>query len=101
MHQQRLADTLAAQRRADEQVFQIDSGTAAEGGEIDEPDCEADRLAVPLGDLAKQPRIAAEQRRVDIGFGRLDFVQQLFIFGEFANKGQDKSRFAAARTADR
>ena len=54
MNQQRLADTLAAQRRTDEQVFEIDSGTAAEGGKIDEPDREAGRLAVPLGDLAKQ-----------------------------------------------
>ena len=75
-------------------------GAAAEGREIDEPDREADRLAVPFGDLAEQPRIGAEQRRVDVGLGRLHFVQQLFVFGEFANKGQDKSRFTRPRAAD-
>ena len=86
MRQQRLADALAAQRRADEQIFQIDAGAAAEGRKIDEPDREAGRLAVPFGDLAEQPRIVAEQRRVDVGFGGLDFVQQFFVFGEFANQ---------------
>ena len=101
MHQQRLADTLAAQRGANEQIFQIDSGAAAEGREIDEPDREAYRLAVPFGDLAEQSWIGAEQRRIDVGLRRLHFVKQLFVFGEFANKGQHESRFALLRTADR
>ena len=100
MRQQRLADALAALRRADEQVFQIDTGAAAEGRKIDEPDREAGRLAVPFRDLAEQPRIAAEQRGVDASFGCLDFVQQLLVFGEFANQRQNKSRFIGARAAD-
>jgi len=52
IRQQGLADALAALLGADKQIFQIDTGAAAEGRKIDEPDREAGRLAVPLGDLA-------------------------------------------------
>ena len=85
MGQQRLADALAALRGPDEQVFQIDAGAAAEGRKIGEPDRKAGGLAAPFGDLAEQPRIAAEQRRTDVSFGGFDFVQQFLVFGEFAD----------------
>jgi hypothetical protein len=100
VHQQRLADALAALRRADEQVFQKDAGAAAEGRKIVEPDRHANRLAVPFRDLAKQPRVVAKQRGGDVGLAGLDFVQQLFVFGEFANQRQDQSGFTGTRTAD-
>ena len=100
MCEQRLADALAALRRADEQVFQIDAGAPAEGRKIGEPDREAGGLAVPLGDLAEQPRMAAEQRLAEVSFGGFDFVEQFLVFGEFANKGQDKSRFIGTGAAD-
>ncbi len=100
MRQQRLADALAAMRRANEQVFQVDAGPAAEGREIEEPDREAGRLALPFRDLAEQPRIAAEQRRIDVGFGGFDLVQQFLVFGEFANQRQDKAGFTGTGAAD-
>src|SRR6266851_373791 len=100
MYQQCLADTLAAVRRTHEQVFQIDPGAAAEGRKIDEPDRETGRLALPFRDLAEQPWTAAEQRRADASFGGFDFVQQLFVLGEFANQRQNQSGFIGTRAAD-
>ena len=34
----------------------------------------------------------AEQRRVDVGLGGFDFVQQLFVLGEFANQATGQVR---------
>ncbi|MHC2951303.1 hypothetical protein ACVIJX_008451 [Bradyrhizobium diazoefficiens] len=64
--------------------------TAAEGGEIGEPDRKADRLAVPLGDRAVEPRSLAEQRIRDVSLGRLDLVRELFVFGELADEGKNQ-----------
>ena len=100
MRQQRLADAVAALRWADEQVFQVNSGTAAEGREVDEPDCKAGGLTIPFRDFAEQPRLFAEQRRAEVSFGGLDFVRQLFVFGEFANQRQHQSGFIGTRAAD-
>ena len=47
-----------------------------------------------------QHRFQALDFRIDIGLRRLHFVKQLFVFGEFAHEGQDKSRFARPRAAD-
>ena len=100
MCQERLADALAALRGTDEQVFQIKPRAAAEGREIDEPGREAGRLAVPLGDLAKQPGMICKQRRLDQRFGCFHFVEQSFVFGKFANKRENQSRFTWARAAN-
>ena len=82
-----------AQRRANEQVFQIDPGAAAEGRKVDEPERKAGRLVIPQRDFAEQPRIVAEQRRANIRLGGFEFVEQLLIFGEFAKQGQNEPRF--------
>ena len=42
----------------------------------------------------------AEWDGIPAGFGRLDFMQQLFVVGEFADEGEDEARFAGARAAD-
>ena len=57
-------------------------------------------FAVPFRDLAEQPRIGAEQRRIDVSFGGFDFVEQFLVFGEFANQRQHKPRFTRTRAAD-
>lgn len=44
--------------------------------------------------------MTAEQRRVDVCFGGFDLVEQLFVFGEFANQSEDKSGLIGTRAAD-
>ena len=66
MRHQRLADAAAAECRPHEEVFEIDAVTAAEGREVEKPDREAGRLAVPFGDVAEQPRLRRKQRRGDL-----------------------------------
>ena len=100
MRKQRLSDALAAIGRTDEQVFQIDAGAAAEGGEVVEPDGETDRRAVPLRDLAVQPRMIAKQRRRDRRLRRLDFVEQFLVVGEFADQGDNQCDFVQPRAMD-
>ncbi len=97
MNHQRLADALAAMLRPHEQVFEINAGTPAEGGEIQEPEREADRLAVPLGEVAEDARLFAEQRLVDIGLGRHRLVDELFVFGKFAHELEHERGLALVR----
>src|SRR5690242_5168010 len=51
--EQRLADAVAAELRAHEQVFEIDAETSGEGRVIEKPHGKAGRLAIPLRDLAE------------------------------------------------
>src|SRR5438270_7076223 len=100
MREQRLADPLAAQRRANEEIFQIDARATRERRKIDEPDREAGRLAVPLRDLAEQLWMIGEQRFGDISLRGIDFVKQFLVFGEFADQRQNKAHLIGARAAD-
>src|SRR4051794_22885968 len=101
MRQERLADALAAQRRKDKQIFQIDTGPAAEGREVDEPGCKAGRIAIPFGDLAEQSRIVGEQRGVKISFGSFELAQQFLVLRKVAHQGEDKPGLTGARATDR
>ena len=101
MHHQRLADApCRGCAGPHEQVFQIDAGAPAEGGEIEEPEREADRLAVPFGEVAEHARLLAEQRRIDHRLGRLDLVGELLVFGKLAHELQRESGLAGPRGAD-
>src|SRR5689334_8173086 len=101
MNHQRLADARAAMGRTQEQGLEKDAATAAKGGNVEKPDSKTNRLALPFRELAEQNRVVAKQRGVDVGFGGDEFVQQLFVVGEFAEEGQHQARFTLTRAADR
>ena len=63
LRHQRLADAAAAECRPHEQILEIDAVPAAERREIEKPDREARRLAVPFGDVAEQPRLRCRTAR--------------------------------------
>ena len=54
--QQRLARAQPSRLRPHEQVFQVDPVPTLEGRVVVEPQDEADRLTIRLGDVAKRPR---------------------------------------------
>src|SRR5580692_13037102 len=83
------------------QVFEKDARAAGEGGEIEEPDREADWLAIPFGDLAIDARMLGKQRGGNSGFGRLDLMRQLLILGQLADEREDQSGVLRNSAADR
>ena len=85
----------------DEQVFEPDAVPTAKGGKSIEPQRKADRFAIPLGDLAKHFRFGPEQIAQDIGAGRFDFVQELFVGGEVADESYDQRGIAGDCGADK
>ena len=56
--------------------------------------------AIPFGNVAEGLRILAEQRGLDLGLGRDDLVQQLLVFGEFADEGEHEPGLAGTGGAD-
>src|SRR6185437_2420230 len=73
-----------------EQVLEVEAVGAFEGGEGVEPEREAHRRAVPLGDVAEGARLFAEQRRRDRRRVHLHLVQQLLVLGEPADEADDQ-----------
>src|SRR5205085_9821809 len=101
MRKKRLADALAAKRRAHVQILEIEARAATEGREVEEPEREAGRLGVPLRDLAEQTRMLSEDRRRDVGLGRFDFMGELLVLRELAEQREDQSGLAGTRTVNR
>lgn len=73
----------------DKQVLQIDAVFASKRREIIKPEYKISSLPLPLGNVAMNPRLFAKQRRGQGFFGCIDFVQQLFISSQFADKSQN------------
>src|SRR5688572_29973785 len=86
MPQQRLADSLAAMLGLHEDVFQIDAVAAAKRREVQEPQRETDRSAVPFGKIAKDARLPGEERVRNHRGRRIDIGAQALIVGERANE---------------
>src|SRR5262245_59115322 len=85
---------------AHEQILKIDSGAAREGREVDEPHREAGRRAFPLGDVAEQPRLLAEQRSVNHRLGRFHLVTELFVLRKITDERHDEPPFTGTRATD-
>src|SRR5919202_1345672 len=98
--QQGLADASAPIGRPDEQVLEIEAVPAAEARKIVEPEREADRLAGPQRKIAEEARMRAEERGLDHGLGRVDFVRKTLVLGEFANERQHEPGFTGSGRPD-
>src|SRR5581483_999994 len=98
--EKRLARPLPAEFRLHEKVFEIDAVSPAEGRERVKPEGKAGDAAVDLGDIAKDPRLRPEERRCDIGRGRLRLRFEAIIDGEIANEAGDGRGIVRAGGAD-
>ena len=98
--QQGLAGAQAARLGLYEQVLQIDPGPAPEGRVVVEPQGEAHRLAVRLGDVAEAARVLAEQVAADVGLGGLHRMRQPLVFGQGLDELQDQRSVRGRGDAD-
>src|SRR6185312_11901169 len=96
----RLADAATAEFRPHEDVLEIDSVTAAEGREVEKPDREAGRLAVPFGQVAIESRLRRKQRRGDLLRRGIDLVLQVLVVGKLADEREDERGVGRLRAAD-
>src|SRR5690606_39745052 len=83
---------LAAQRRAHEQVLEIQAAAAEEGREVVEEQREARRLVVPFGDHHFRIRALAEKAFFQLGFGGDHLVGELLVLGELAYERKDQGQ---------
>jgi hypothetical protein len=82
----------AARFRADVEILEIDPVMPLEGRDAVEPKGEPHPLRPDFRDVAKGPRLGREQHRFHAGDGDHHRVEQLFVFGEFADKAVDDGR---------
>ena len=101
--QQRLADPPAAVLGLDEDVFEVEPRLAAERRERREPECEADRLAVHLGDRRLGRGPGAEEVPAEVVGRGLRVLFQLLVDRQLADQVRQVSASSgrASRIADR
>src|ERR1022692_4907600 len=92
--QQRPAVAAAAHVGPDIQILEVDPVLAFPGREAEEPECEADDLAVMLGYVREHGRRVRRQRLEQVVLGRADVTQRPLVFGEVADKLVDRGHIA-------
>lgn len=103
VEQQGATVTGAAIIRANEEIFEIETGFGEEGGEVEKIEGEADGLRIGEGEHAMRGGGVAVGREKLCGqrrFGGGDFVGEAFVDGEFADQLENERNVGGAGRTD-
>src|ERR1700677_271556 len=98
--QQRAAYAAPPMRGSNEKILEIKAAASPERREIQEPEGEADRVAVPFRYVAERLGLAGEQGVVDRGLIGCDLVGQPLVSRQFPHEVEDEPSFAGPRGTD-
>src|SRR5207249_6083159 len=90
MGEEALADSLAAELRTHEEVFQVQAGAAEPGGVVIEEQGEAGGLPIPLRDEDAELGFGAEAVSREVRLRRGHGLRLALVGGEFADELEDQ-----------